>query len=541
MSAVTGTGRLVRLALRRDRVKLGLWVFGTPLLANALAASIAGIYPGESERVAYARTATSSLVARAFNGPVHGTSLGSVVTTESFLTLSVLAALLSTFAVVRHTRQNEETGRAELLGSAVVGRYALLTAALLVVIGANLLTTVGVAVALVAAGLPVAGSVAAAAAVGSIGISFAAVAGLTAQFSGTSRGANALAALAVGVAFALRAAGDVFGQVSPDGLSYTSGWPSWLSPLGWGNQLRPFDGERWWVLLLPVGLLVVAVVAAYRLTDRRDLGAGLLADRPGPATATAAMRSPIGLAWHLQRGVLLGWAVGIGVLGLAMGAVSDEIDDMVAENPTAAEMVNQLGGGAVLVEAYLSAMLALFALTIGGYVVQALLRARTEETDGVLEAVLATSVDRYAWLGAHLLNTVLGATLLTVVGGASTGLGQGLVTGDPVGRTVDLSAAALVRLPALLVLAGIVVVLIGVLPRWSVPLSWATLLLFLLVGQLGAVLELPQPVLDVSPFTHVPAAPAVDATALPLVVLTAVAAALAGAGLVAFRRRDLTP
>ncbi|KXK58617.1 anibiotic ABC transporter [Micromonospora rosaria] len=540
MSALTGTGSLTRLVLRRDRVMLGLWLLGLPLLAASLAVSMADIYGGDQERIGYATTATSSLVARVFNGPIHGTSLGAVVATESFLTLAVLTALLSTFAVVRHTRQNEETGRAELLGSSVLGRHALLTAALLVVVGANLLAAVGLAVALVAAGLPVTGSVAAAAAIGAIGVSFTAVAAVTAQLAGTSRGANALAAAALGAAFALRALGDVLGDANPDGIGFTSAWPSWLSPMGWSGQLRPFGDERWWVLLLPAGLLAVAVAVAYRLTDRRDLGAGLLAERRGPAVAATRMLSPVGLAWHLHRGTLLGWVVGIGLVGFAMGVAVDEFDDLIAENAAAAEMINQFGGGDVLVDAYLSAMLAIFALTVGAYVVQALLRARTEETDGILEAVLATSVNRITWLGGHLLTTVLGATGLVLVGGISTGLGEGLATGDPVGRMLALAGAALVRLPALLVLAGVVVLLIGLLPRAAVPLSWAALLLFLLLGQLGTVLDLPQRVLDLSPFTHVPAVPATDVTALPLVVLTTVAAVLVTAGLAGYRRRDLT-
>ena len=56
--------------------------------------------------------------------------------------LAVLAALMSALAVVRHTRQNEETGRAELVGAAVVGRYAGLAAALIVTVGANIVLAV---------------------------------------------------------------------------------------------------------------------------------------------------------------------------------------------------------------------------------------------------------------------------------------------------------------------------------------------------------------------------------------------------------------
>ncbi|MFI7649047.1 ABC transporter permease [Micromonospora sp. NPDC049460] len=539
MSAFTGTGRLARLVLRRDQVRLAVWVLGTPLLGYALAGSVKEFYPDEASRVGYATTSASSLVARAFNGPIAGTELGAVVVAETYVTLALLAALLSTFAVVRHTRQNEETGRAELLGASVVGRYALLTAALLVVVAANVLAAALLAVALAGAGLPLAGSVAAAAAVGGVGVAFTGIAAVTAQVSVTSRGANALAAATVGVAFLLRAAGDVLGEQTDGGVRVVSAWPSWLSPLGWGNQVRAYVGDRWWVLALPVALLVAGVALAYALADRRDVGAGLVAPRRGPATAAPRLLSPAGLAWRLQRGALLGWAIGVAVLGLSMGIAGDEFNAMIEENPAAAEAISAMGGGAKLIDAYLAAMLGLFALTIGAYVVQALLRTRGDETDGRLEAILATAVSRTRWLTTQVVAATLGALALVLLGGLTTGLGYGLVTGDPLGQTAELGGAALVRLPALLVVAGVVTALFGLLPRWSVALSWAALIGFLLLGQLGAVLDLPQAALNLSPYTHVPSVPAVDLAALPLVVLTGVAVVLLAAGLAGFRRRDV--
>ncbi|MFJ2085922.1 ABC transporter permease [Micromonospora chokoriensis] len=539
MSALTGTALLARLVLRRDRVRLAIWVLGTPLLGYALAGSVAGIYPDETARQGYATTSASSLVARAFNGPIAGTDLGAVVVAETYVTLALIVALLSTFAVTRHTRQNEETGRAELLGASAVGRYAPLTAALLVIVAANTLAAVLLVFALVGAGLPLAGSVAAAGAIGGVGVAFTAIAAVTAQLSVTSRGANALAAATVGISFVLRAAGDVLGEQSADGTRVQSAWPSWISPLGWGNQVRAFGGERWWVLALPVALLLAGVAVAYALAERRDQGAGLIAPRRGPASAAPRLLSPAGLAWRMQRGTLLGWAVGLAVLGFSMGIAADEFNAMIDQNPAAAEAINAMGGGGVLVDAYLAAMLGLFALTIGAYVVQALLRVRGDEADGVLEAVLATAVSRTRWLGTQVLAATLGAVALLLLAGLTTGLGYGLVTDDPLGQALDLGGAALLRLPALLVVAGVVTTLFGLLPRWSVVLSWTVLLVFLLLGQLGAVLKLPQAALDLSPYTHVPSVPAVDPEALPLVVLTAVAAALLAVGVTAFRRRDV--
>ncbi|MBQ0901053.1 ABC transporter permease [Micromonospora sp. U21] len=539
MTALTGTRRLARLVLRRDRIRLVIWVLGTPLLGYALAGSVAGIYPDEAARQGYATTSASSLVARAFNGPIAGTDVGAVVVAETYVTLALIVALLSTFAVTRHTRQNEETGRAELLGASVVGRYAPLTAALLVVVAANLAAAALLAVALTGAGLPLAGSVAAAGAVGGVGVAFTGVAAVTAQVSVTSRGANALAAAVVGLSFVLRAAGDVLGDTSADGTRVESGWPSWLSPLGWGNQVRAFGGERWWVLALPVALLLAGVALAYALAERRDQGAGLVAPRPKPATGAAWLLSPAGLAWRMQRGTLLGWAVGIAVLGVSMGVAADEFNAMIEQNPAAAEAINAMGGGADLVDAYLAAMLGLFALTIGAYVVQALLRIRGDEADGVLEAALATAVSRTRWLGTQVLAAALGTLALLLLAGLTTGLGYGLVTGDPLGEAIALGGAALLRLPALLVVAGVVTALFGLLPRRSVVLSWTALLVFLLLGQLGAVLELPQAALNVSPYTHVPSVPAVDPAVLPLVLLAGVAAALLTVGVTAFRHRDV--
>lgn len=535
MSAFTGTGRLARLVLRRDRIKLGAWLLGTPLLGFALAGSVSEFYPDEAARLSYADTALTSVVARAFNGPIFNAELGSIVVAEAYLTLTLLAALVSTFAVVRHTRQNEETGRAELLGAAVVGRHALLAAPLLVVVGANVAAALLLGLAFAAAGLPLAGSLAAAGAVGGVGIAFTAVA---AQLTVTSRGANALAAATVGVAFLLRAAGDVLGE--RDGLQLVSAWPSWLSPLGWGNQVRAFGAERWWVLGLPVVLLVGATLAAFGLARRRDLGAGLLSDRRGPARAAAGLLSPSGLLWRLHRGSLVGWSVAVVVLGVSMGFAADEVNDVIAENPAAAELIAAMGGGVDdLVDAFLAAMLGVFALAVGAYVVQALLRTRADESGGVLEAVLATAVGRVRWLATQVVGAVLGAAVLVLLAGLATGLGYGLAAGDPGRCALALGGAGLLQLPALLVVAGLVTALLGLVPRWSVSLSWAVLIGFLLLGQLGAALDLPQAVLNLSPYTHVPAVPAVEATTLPLVLLVAVAGALLAAGLAGFRRRDV--
>jgi ABC-2 type transport system permease protein len=539
--AFTGTARLVRLAIRRDRIQLPLWIVGTLLFVPAVVASVRDRFPTEADRVDILRTAVESPALLMLRTAPTGASEGALVMFQMIGYLPVVAGLMSTLAVVRHTRQNEETGRAEMVGATVVGRHAQLTAALLVVAGANIVLGGLLALALIGYDLPAAGSVAAGAGIAAAGLVFAGIAAVAAQITQSSRAANGIAAAVVGVAYLVRGLGDALGHVRPDGYTVDSAWPSWLSPIGWVARLRPYEGDRLWVLVLPVVLLAASVAAAFVLTVRRDAGLGMIPARPGPAAASPALLSPLGLAWRLQRGTLLGWGVAAAALGAGVGSLSQTAADALDESQGTADTITKLAGGssADLVDAFFAAMMAIYGAMAAGYVVQALMRPRSEEVGGPAEAVLATATGRLRWLASHLAVAVGGAALLLAVGGFATGLVAALSGGGGSGRIGELTGAALLQLPAALILAGFAVAAFGLVPRFSVGLAWAAVAVSLIVGQLGELLSLPQGVRDVSPFTHVPAVPAASVTAGPLLALTAVALALGGAGLALFRRRDL--
>jgi ABC-2 type transport system permease protein len=539
MTAFTGTGRLVRLALRRDRIQLPLWLLGLILVQAVTISSIVGLYPDDSDRVALAMSSARSPVSLMFNGLVSGPSMGATVVAQGFLTVAIGAALMSTLAVVRHTRQNEETGRAEMIGAGIVGRHASLTAALLVAIAANAVLALASAAVLIANDLPVSGSIAAGAEVGAVGITFAAVAAVAAQIAETSRGANGLAAAAVGIAFVLRAVGAVSGKAVDSGLTVVSAWPTWLSPVGWGEEVRAFDQNNWWVFGLFALVFVGLAGAAFVLTTQRDLGAGLRAVRPGPAVAAAGLLSPLGLAWRLQRGVLIGWAVGVAILGAIFGGVGDEIEEFARDSEEMADYLDQLGGIGQLTDLYFAVSLGLTAIVVAAYATQALLRLRSEEAAGRAEPLLATAVSRAAWMWSHVTVALAGIVVLMVLAGLSAGVTYGIIIGDIGSQAARLVVAAVTYLPAVLVVAGLVVAAFGFLPFRAVAIGWTAVALFFLMAQLGPLLDLPQAVLDLSPFTHVPEVPAADVTVLPLVVLVAVGIGLLVSGVAAFRRRDL--
>ena len=540
MTSLTGTGRLVRLALRRDRIVLPVWIASIAAMAWAVVSSYRDTLPTAADRLSTATFSAGNPLTRVFDGPASGTDLGAMALVEGWKMLAILTALMAAQAVVRHTRQDEETGRAELLGSAVVGRHARLVAALTVAFGASV--AVGVASAVVIAApndLAWSGAWAAGMATTGIGWVFAAIAAISAQVFSTARGANAVAGGALGVAFLLRAAGDVTGTVRDDGVFLESRWPSWLSPYGWGQQVRPYAEDNWWIGGLFVGLAIALVAVAFRLSDRRDVGLGMVPPRAGPACAAASLTTPFGLAWRLQRSVLAVWTVGLAGFGAAFGSIGNSVTDYIADNESMRETLEAILPGGDIVDLYYVFCMAVIGVASGGYVVQALLRMRSEEVSGRVEPLLATAVGRWHWLASHVAIVTVGTAVVLLTTGLAGGLSYGAASGSWADGVGDLVGAAAVQVPAALALGGFVVAAFGLLPRWAGPITWFSLAAALVMSQLGSLFELPQWLMDVSPFTHVPLVPAEPFTATPVVWLTAAALALGAVGFAAFRRRDL--
>jgi ABC-2 type transport system permease protein len=532
MTTLTGTGRLVRLILRRDRVIMPLWILFVGLLPISYASSISDLYPTAAARQQFADTSGSNGGFVTLYGRLSGSSLGELVTWRAGF-LPIIVGLIGLLTVIRHTRVEEETGRRELLGATVVGRHAGLAAALIATFGASLVLAALLALSMISQHLAATGSLAFGVEVAAAGWIFATVGGVAAQLTESASSARGIAVSVLGAAYLLRVVGDLSGQAG-GGLS----WLSWLSPIGWVQRIRPFGDERWWILALAAGLTAVLAAAAVRLSTRRDVGAGLLPPRPGPATASPGLRTPLALAWRLHRGLLASWTAGFAVLGVVLGGVAESVGDLLHDNQNLQDVFARRGGRAGLIDAYLAAIMGILGVIAAAYAIQATLRLRSEETSQRAEPVLATAVGRLQWASSHLIFSALGPAAALATAGLTTGLIHGLNTGN-VGRELPrVLAGAMVQLPAVWVLAAIAVALFGLLPRLAA-ISWGALAICLLFGLVGATLQLSQWLLDVSPFTHVPKAPGADVSATPLVWLVAVAVVLGAAGLIGLRRRDI--
>jgi ABC-2 type transport system permease protein len=528
----TGTGKLLRFMLRRDRVRFPAWTLGLTLLMAYFATAIDTVVQTE-EDLQGLTAFTSSPAGAMFGGPGFGFD---DLTIERFLAgqyglyVITFAGLMGLLTVIRHTRAEERSGRAELVRANVVGRHAQLTAALI------LATLMAVTVALLVAalmtgrGYDAGGSLIFGAGIGACALVFAGVAAITAQVSEYPRAAAGMAGAVLGAAFVVRAIGDM-ARVQDNGPA----WLSWLSPIGWSQQTAPYTFDRWG----PVGLSVVVAAATaalgYRLAARRDLGAGLRPPRPGPPRAATWLNSAPALAFRLQRSGIIGWSLALLVAGVSYGAFTESMQEAFDDAPD--ELVEVMGGSGDLLNGYLGLMGLVMALTVSIYAVLAVQSLRSEETDGRTEPVLATGVSRQAWIGSHLTVVGLAVPWLLLVAGVGIGIGAAGSTGDG-GLFGTLVLGHLAHTPAVWVVLAVAALLYAVAPR-LLPVVWVLVTYAGLVGLFAPILDLPDAALSVSPFEHIGEYPVEDISVGAVAVLTVVAVGVAIAAIEAFRRRDI--
>jgi ABC-2 type transport system permease protein len=527
MSSFAGTRLLAFAALRRDRLLASLWVLLLAVVVYASAAATTTLFPSVADRITTADAINNSPAVVGLYGPIlDPTSAGELAMSKLTVLYAVFVALLFVVLVRRHTRAEEESGRAELLGGTAIGRDAVLTAATVEAVIVALALGVLAALADIVGGLPVQGSIAFAASW--TGIAWVSI-GLTAlacQLSSSARTCAGLALAAIGFLFALRVVGDT----GPE-------WVSWLSPFGWSTRLRAWGEPRWWVLGLHLVLGALLLASAFYLRRRRDLGAGLLAARPGPAQGAPRLADALVLTWRVHRTALWSWAVGTAVLGLVMGAIAPSVGDLL-DTEAGRQVIQSLGGVGAMQDALVGSVLAIAAVVITCFAISVVTHGAGDEHDGRTEQVLATPVSRSRAFAATVAVALGGATFLLALTGVATALGLGVQAGggaDALGRFVE---AAVAQAPAVWVVGGLALLLYALDSKLAVG-GWVLLAAFVALGLVGEMLELPSAVTGLSPFTHLPAMPVESFAAAPVAVLTALAAVLTVAAWWRFRERDI--
>ena len=515
---------------RRNWLRMLVWVLVLAGLIAIVIVSQRQTFPTQADRTAYAAIANTPAVAAMTGLPYAAGTLGGILNIKLWMSDAVALAFAVMFLVTRNGRQEEENGRTELLRAGSLGRHAYTFANWLQAAVFTVVVGLACAGAAIAQGLSAYGSLVMGASFTGVGLAFLGISALAGQLAQTSRGANGITATVLGVAYLLRAAGDLGAKHEvPSGVS-------WASPLGWGQAMRSFGENNWAPLLLLVGTGAILCLIALRLETMRDLGAGLLPDRPGPRTASALTQTPFGLTLRLQRWSILGWGIGIIIGGLFFGTVATAMAHLLGGNGAPAKVF--LGG---LTGNVLTGLLGYFtmadALLIAAFVLGSIATIRTEEADGSVELQWSGALSRVSWAVSRIAVPAILSLVVLVISGYAEGASYGAAIHDP-SQAGHYAVLAIAYWPTMLLFIGLVVFLAGWVPRASLTTSWVIYGLVVLVSMFGALFKLPTWVANNGPFTAIQHLSTKNLDPLPLIILAALAIILTVLGLLRLRSRD---
>lgn len=531
---------LLRQRMRRDWRQLLLWAIGIFLLAYLSYVGVAQSYGTEADRTALLATVAANPVVLLFRGLPSGAGEAQVMVFLIFPWIALLAAMMSTFLAVRHSRMDEEDGRAELVSATTAGRTAPAVATAIHGILANLVVAALVAIAYLVNGQAFSGSLVVGAGVGAVGVTFLGVGLLSAQLWRTSRGANSVAMWVTIGALLVAGVGNALGTPSDDLTRIESSWLTWVSPIGWGENSRAFADDAWWPIALSLVVGFALLTVSIALASTRDLGAGVFGERRGRASALATLAGGQSLVWRLNRGALVGWAIGGLLTGLLSTSLASVVAEMGSTNPAVERVLREIAGGqgGAMDQATVTVFFTLLGVIAACCAVQITARARQEEAHGTAEPVLASAVGRVRWLVGYLIVGAGGIALTVGAGIAGAAAGIAAEDGDwSLMRDVWVTGSGqMVAAGVFLVLTALTFVLA---PRATIAVGWTIVLVATVAGMFGPLFGFSDWIVHLSPFGSAPQVTGdeVDARGLWWLALAVVAGAAATVSLM--RRREL--
>lgn len=523
------TGALVKFILRRDRIRIPLWLIGIITLTWIVPIAFDDMYTSQEERNAMAETMNNpAMVAMVGPSDFDNYTTGVMTAHNMLLFTAIVVGLMNILLVTRHTRADEEEGRIEMIRALPVGRLANLNATFFVMITTNIILALLTGFGLYALNIDsmgLEGSILYGAVLGGTGVLFTGITATFAQISESSRGTIGYSLAVLLISYLLRAIGDV----SHEFLSL-------LSPLGWVTQTDVYARNVWWpiILLFVVGMLLF--IYANYLNAQRDLGSGIIQAKPGRKNASALLQSPIGLAFRLQRTSFISWGISLFVIGMAYGSVMGDLDSFFEGNEWMEQMLVAADGYS-LTEQFVPMLMLIMSILATIPPVMAMNKLISEEKKNRTEQLLARTVSRWQLIGSYLGIAIVNGFVMLSLTAIGLWVASDVVMEDGF-SFATIYGASLVYFPAMLVMIGLSVFLTGMLPKFS-GLIWLYLFYSFFVLYLGDLLQFPDWVGQLSPFSYIPQLP-VESMAWPnLFILTFIAILFIVIGFIGYRNRDI--
>lgn len=523
------TLKYTRFILRRDRIRIPIWLFSLLLVSLAVVPYFHQLeQSGEAQAMAETMNNPAVIAMVGIPYGIDEYNTGPMLAHEMLLFTAITVAIMNILMVTRHTREDEESGCTEMLRSLPVGRLSNLCGTLLVAAGVNIAMALLIGLGLYAFGIEsidLAGSLLYGAALGATGIIFAAITALYAQLSANSRSTTGYSFAILGVMYITRAIGDVSNETL-----------AWFSPLGWVLRTQVYVNNYWWPIILTLIAALAVTVAAIYLNSIRDLGASFISPKPGRKTASPLLHSPLGLTGRLLRPTIIGWAVALLILSAAYGAVFNDIQRYFDSNELVRQMLSPVAGYTIT-EQFMTLLLMIMAMAAAIPSAQMIFRLKGEENSNRIEHIYSRGVSRSQYLGSYLTLSLASGAIMLFLTALGMWSAAAAVMDDPIAFSSFL-LGAMIYLPALWVVTGLATFLVGIAPKLS-SLVWVYMGHSFFVGYFGALLKLPQWLIKTSLFEHVPQLPVDEMNYTVIAVMTAIAIVLAALGFVGYNRRDI--
>jgi len=496
----------------------------------AVAAVFSDLYGTPEERLGMAETMSNPAMV-AMVGPAYGLDnyTQGVMYAQMMILFSILAvATMNIFLVVKHTRKDEESGRLEVIKSLPVGRASDLLATMIVCIGINLVLALITGFGLYFLNIEtmdLGGSLLYGASLGISGILFGGIAALFAQIASTSRGAIGYSVVFLGVMYMIRAIGDVGENI----LSY-------ISPLGIVMKTEIYYANYWWPILILLGLAVVMFLLAFKLNGIRDLGAGLVAAKPGRKEASNLLQTPLGLSMRLLKPTFIGWAIAVFLLGISYGSVFGDIE-VFLEGSELMQQIFLNNDKFTFAEQFLTTLMMISAIMITVPTLIVMIKIRNEEKKGRLEHIYSKKISRSSILKNQVMLSIGTSIDMTILFALGLWVAAYYSMAEPI-SFLTVFKAGLVYLPAMWLMIGITVLLIGFVPKFT-NFIWGLLGGFFFLVYIGTIIGIPAWLINSTPYGAIPQIPVEEFNIVPLIILTILAIVMFIIGFYGYSKRDI--
>jgi len=497
-NSLAGYGKYLRFTLKHNIVRYLVWIGIIVFLVAYVSQFYKTLFVKKEELDAFISTvglpSMVAMIGTVSSVAVKSAALCAAVWAKIWMFSALTLGIGMVFQVTKGVRADEENGRTELFRSRPFGIHSTLasvvTGALLLCAVAGLLSTLSlIALNMNPANGDITGAVVFGMSLTAVGWLGVGVGALTNQLSASSSIANSSGSIIIMAFYCMRMIGDLG---SNDTLT-------WLSPIGWAEKMAPWGENRIWLMIPNIILTILFIFVAFVIEARRDYGSGVLKDKTGRPDAKPYMKRSWGLVLRLYKGSIISWSIAIVISGLMFGSVVSSMKDMLknANVPFLdASSMNAMAGFMLMFIGLISVILPMLIMT----------GLRSDETKGLIETQLAGSISRSRMVLERFAIGTVATAFLLILGGASFGLSYGSVIND-MSQIWRMAIAALIYLPGIMAIVGVVVLLFGLAPRATIPVTWFVYGLMYFAVLLLDTLKLPDKVAYIFPFNGTPKVP----------------------------------